>query len=361
MERKVNINSITQNMGERLIAAQLSEYKGWEVEYVDYVGADLLALDPKTKNRYAISVKTRRHKKDGDSCSLFKDKDAKKLREFAASISRENNIAIPIVAYVVVKQDYSLCSFIINLDDLDAMREEQDNEIVKYKLLHKKGTLDAHEERDYQFTYGKEQLRSIKADERICYIIRHLEPENINMKNELYKEWDDKGLFLEKDYCDNQQGDFGENYVLWLSKYYNMYSFWVKTEGVDIISVDRSNRDKQYAVSVKTFTRKITKKTSTIRYTFEQKNIKKLRKFSDESRWNMVPVVSVNFLIEDKYRAPLKIININATLDYLEYLGNKEDSIIKSSAAGITFILDIAHIAEIKKDQNLLVKEIEFK
>lgn len=359
-QKKININTITQNMGERLIAAQLTEYKNWEVEYVNYVGADLIALDKKTNRRYAISVKTRRHKNDSDSCSLFKDKDARKLREFSASFSREADVVIPIVAYVVVKKDGTLCSFIINLDDLDDMREERNNGIVKYKLLHKKGTLDAHEEKNYLFTYGREQLESIKKEKRICYIIRHLDSNNINMKNEMYREWETKEFNLKDNFYNIQQGNFGENYILWLSKYYNMHSFLIQTEGVDIISVDRNSRNNQYAVSVKTFTKKPSKKKNTIRYTFEQKNVNKLREFCSVQRWNMVPIVSVNFVIEDKFQGPRKIININTKLDYLEYLGTEKNSFIESSEKGIKYILDIERIDELKKDTNLLVKVIDF-
>lgn len=42
---KDNKNQIAQHMGERLTMFHLYHYLGWDVEYVDYVGADIIAID----------------------------------------------------------------------------------------------------------------------------------------------------------------------------------------------------------------------------------------------------------------------------------------------------------------------------
>ena len=56
-KEKDNKTAITQNMGERLTMFHLYHYLGWDVEYVDYVGADIIALDRRKNKQYAVSVK----------------------------------------------------------------------------------------------------------------------------------------------------------------------------------------------------------------------------------------------------------------------------------------------------------------
>lgn len=56
-KEKSNTEKITQNMGERMTMFFLHQYLGWEVEYVDYVGADLIALDKAKKSAMRSRLK----------------------------------------------------------------------------------------------------------------------------------------------------------------------------------------------------------------------------------------------------------------------------------------------------------------
>lgn len=358
MGRKNNVADINKGMGERMVMHQLITYKNWDAEYIDYVGADIIAIDHKTKAKYAISVKTRIHQYDDETCSLFTNKDAENLRKFATDMSREGDEYVPLVAYVVVKKNGTLCSFYIALSDLEDMRQEE--RIVKTTLKKDKNFVDRNIEQGYRFCYGDEILDEVLKDPRIGYVIRPLE------KKYMENEWGEKYIKeengLSKEYWGNQQGTFGEYLTLWQSKFHNMRSYLIQSEGVDIISCDLKNKSTQYAISVKTFSKKPTKKKNQITYVFEEKNIRHLTRFKE--KWNMIPVVSLNFVILDENKQCRKIISINAKLEYIQnsiengnlasIFTNAETK--KKEYKGIKVVLNVDELNELKDDPNIDIK-----
>lgn len=132
------MRELTQKMGTALLLFQLENYKDWDVEPSNDKHGFLIATNRNSSQKYAILVRTRNHEKDGHSCSSFTYEDAKKLRDFAG-----NNL-IPMIAYVIVKADKTICTFLIKLDDLDAMQDE--SIIIK----------ESEDKKHYLFVYGNQ-------------------------------------------------------------------------------------------------------------------------------------------------------------------------------------------------------------
>lgn len=319
-----NLSDITKNMGERLVMFQLMKYKKWDVDFVDYVGADLIALDKEKGVKYAISVKTKNHETDGHTCSLFTDKDAEYLREFAADMSDNNSVMIPLVAFVIIKLDGTICTFIVNLDDLDDLRNEGD--IVKYSskdgyyLIYGSSSnpnnLRTERGRENYEINDKEKFGKVLFEKRISHIISHLTDINISESSyDFFREWDTTNYTLTNEMRNKQQGDFGENYLTWRARDFNMRAFLVKSEGADIVLQNIKHKDKKYAVSVKTFT----KTMNNDGYEFEKKNVIHLKNYA--KKWGMTPIFSLIIIINENNIKKV-IYNINMTLEYLEKSAN---------------------------------------
>lgn len=357
--KKYNVSDINKNMGERLVMFQLMKYKNFDVDYVDYVGADLIAIDRENNKKYAISVKTKNHETDGHSCSLFKTKDAEHLRQFAESMSCGDTV-IPIVAYVIVKLDNSVCTFFISLDDLDELREE--GEIIKYSI----------KDSGYLFVYGnqsnpdnlstdkgKEKNRELDKiifervlnEKRISHIVTTLN----SMRLGDFESFSQTHSQLTQGMDNAQQGDFGENYITWRAKDFGLRAYLIKGEGVDVILQSIKDKEKRYAVSVKTFSKEIKDG-----YEFENTNVKHLEEYS--AKWNMTPVVSLLFVVKtDNIKT---VYNFNMKLEYIKVCALNEDidwvNCCKGAknTGGFRFKWDQEIIQKLKEDQNIVFTKI---
>ncbi len=95
----------------------------WAIlENLDHEGADIIATDRlDSKLRYAISVKSRRFKKD-DASIVFDLYNQNKLRTFA----REFDM-IPVVAFVLIDGECQCCDvYILKLDDFKELADDSD-------------------------------------------------------------------------------------------------------------------------------------------------------------------------------------------------------------------------------------------
>lgn len=110
------------DFGESLVAFLLGNIKGHRVAIVDHEGADIIATDRlDSKLRYAISVKSRRFKKD-DASIVFDLYNQNKLRTFA----REFDM-IPVVAFVLIDGECQCCDvYILKLDDFKQLADDSE-------------------------------------------------------------------------------------------------------------------------------------------------------------------------------------------------------------------------------------------
>lgn len=334
-DRRYNNTAINKNFGEYLIMFQLMAYRGWDVENVDYVGADLIAIDTNAtpKKRYAIQVKMRHFVTDGESNQSFTFDSEDKLRKFANSMSTEHDKMIPIVAFVNVNHDQSINTFLINLDDLSEMR--RNDEIGEVAKKHHSGIY-------YPYGYScnsKTHLYELMANPKVtCYRYR---PEFVNRP--LDREIVDEKLDYIEEYALRfrakkpseehdkiQKGTFGEWYYMIKSVASGMHPFLIQSIGADILEVDPNHKDNTCAISVKTFSKK-----EDDSYNFEKSNADKLIAFCN--KWGLQRKrVALQFLIyREKKDTDGKNVNeyylmYNFTMD-LDYLMNTENAYIKPS------------------------------
>jgi len=104
------------DFGESLVMFVVGSLKEYRVALVDHEGADLIATDRvEDGKKYAISVKSRRFKKD-DPSFVFDENNQKKLRTFAKEFDM-----IPAVAFVLMDakdEDENIDIYIMELDKL---------------------------------------------------------------------------------------------------------------------------------------------------------------------------------------------------------------------------------------------------
>ena len=349
-----NTEKITQNMGERTTMFFLHQYLEWEVEYVDYVGADLIALDKVNNKRYAISVKTRKlnEKWNGDkpiyleskSVSLFKDDDAAYLREFANDMNME-----PLVAFVIVfqkrkkeKGNNSAYLFLIGLDHLIELRDNTNFNSVNY-------TKDG-----FRLSFGNQNnaIQMLRDDPMITRFEMEITDHSIskdfgNCKTDMVGK-------LDKEYWSKQQGAFGEYLALWyLGKNNKMRGYHVDSNGADLILIDTENKKDQYAVSVKTFTYQ-NKRC----YEFEAKHKNNLIEFA--KKWSdpfitepMEPMICFNLVCPDK------IYLIAFTIDHVKDIQKQGANYIDFNKSGSIIIrYSDEMLNRIKMDDEIIFKEI---
>lgn len=353
-----NETYVKKEFGESLVMFQLMAYKGWDVENIDYVGVDLIAIDTKTQKRYAIQVKLRQFGIDeGETNSNFTFDSEMKLRTFSERMSAIGTRMIPIVAFVNINRDQSINTILVNLDDLVEMRMEQaDNGITQSDSKSKKGyicntntklseLINDHRVTCYRYvpqfvdnsldgpldenlpivdeTYNefkkeKEINEKKKKEKRIQkYIKDGTEENNIIEKNE-------DSLIKHQTV---QKGIFGEWYYMFKELTRGNHPFLIQSIGADVLSLN-SNTNELSAISVKTFSKK-----ENDAYTFELSNEENLKLFCE--KWGIAPCnrkVAFQFLIyRDKIKdgkilfdnqgVPVKeyymMYNFEMTLDYL--------------------------------------------
>lgn len=266
-----NATEINKNMGERLVMHMLMTYWNWDVEIVDYIGADLIAIDNASREKYAISVKTRDLSRESQTNSHFKERDYKYLCEFSSDMSKVfRDEMIPLIAFVMLTKSGHMLLLLINAYDFNDMNKE--NKIVK----------------NYHFNVGDESIKQLFEDERVSYL--DMEIKKPIEKRKLNRKANSIGSGLEQQNWKRQMGSFGEHYFAMKASANGLRAFVVNSIGADIILVDPKNEYKGYAVSVKTFT-----KEERDSYSFEQKNVNHLLQFAE--KWNLVPIVALQFMI----------------------------------------------------------------
>lgn len=365
--QKNNVASITQHMGERLTMFHLYHYLDWDVEYVDYVGADIIAIDHCQQKKYAISVKTRKmsEKWNGNkvtpesrSVTSFRDTDAMLLRCFANDMGME-----ALVAYVVVfqsigkeKGNNSAFLFLIGLDDLEDMRDDSS---INYVMAHTDQQTTGF---SLRFGGGKESLlNQLCSDSRITWfkmeITDHQIAKSLNSKHKITND------HLISEHWNKQQGTFGENLALWnLGKNHDMRGFHVDSVGADIMLLDSKNvndYNEQYAVSVKTFTYDKSRY-----YQFEKTNEEKLIAYS--KRWTLDKTESVtmnsmicfNCVRYNEENKVCKIYMIAFNISHVDKISHKK--YIYRTSGGITIRYDDESINEMKNDPGIIFDEIDF-
>ncbi len=374
---KDNVSKIAQNFGERLTMFHLYHYLGWDVEYVDYVGADIMAIDRETKRRYAISVKTRKmnEKWEGDkvfpesrSFTLFRNKDAQYLREFANDMDME-----PLVAFVVVFQrknktrgNNSAYLFLIGLDDLEDMRDKTSYVWTHEEKEDKSGNVDV----GFSLRFGDRDeatLHALCEDERVTWFQMEINDHQIANSYNLNPKITQQQLSSE--HWSKQQGTFGEYLALWhLGKNHKIRGYHVDSVGADLVLIDSDNpsdENEQYAVSVKTFTYDAKQPS----YQFEKANETKLLQYA--KKWgrigSMLPMICFNCIrygespigekrIEKIYMMAFLISHV----DELMKQGCKSYIYRTDKSDIITIKYDDEALEKIKKDPEIVFSEIDF-
>lgn len=276
-----NSKEINKNMGERLVMHLLMTYYDWNVFYVDYVGADLLAIDLKKEHsqRYAISVKMRDITRESQSVTSFNFNDYENLCAFANSVQKTYEpCVIPLLAYVILTKSGHLYILFINAHDFNDMRNEgivKDAQAGGYSL-----NVGTEKVEELGITY----IQRILQDDRVAYF--DLEMNNIKIKPtfDYNKKHEYENKFLMKDNWRNELGKLGESFVSFLSNARGRHSFWVNSEGIDHMMVDANDSNKQYGVSVKSAIAKDS-------FRFEAKDVINLEKVARD--WNITPEIAI--------------------------------------------------------------------
>jgi Holliday junction resolvase len=134
------------DFGEGLVTYALIR-KGYEVAYVDHVGADLIA--EKDGKRYAISVKFRLFRKGSKESRMItvNNDDIEKLENFSKQFGM-----IPVFAQAVsIVDDEKIHLFIISVEDLKNMLKPT-----------KKG---------YSLRFGRKNILNLINDNRVEYCL----------------------------------------------------------------------------------------------------------------------------------------------------------------------------------------------
>jgi Holliday junction resolvase-like predicted endonuclease len=96
IEKSSRHQKIIGNLGEHLVCNWLSR-SGFEVAIVDHTGIDLIAYDPKSKQRMGITVKSRtRDRRERESVNVFNNRknDREKVRTVCEAFGCEPWIAV---------------------------------------------------------------------------------------------------------------------------------------------------------------------------------------------------------------------------------------------------------------------------
>ena len=414
---------VKKEFGENLVMFQLMTYKGWDVENVDYVGVDLIAIDTNVEEHtcYAIQVKLRQFGKDKngndetETNSSFTFDSEMKLRAFADKMSLNGKIVIPVVAYVNINCDQSINTILVNVDDLSEMRREmgQENGITEGErgyICHTDAMIEKllEDPRVTSYRYvpefrdnrldglasEKEKTIDIKYNKYITEK-KNAEREKVFKRTKKYNTAsvvEEKDIKNEKDglvkHQTVQKGTFGEWYYMFKEIARGNHPFLVQSVGVDILSLE-NNTNKLSAISVKTFSKK-----ENDAYTFELSNEYNMRDFCD--KWEIEPenrIVALQFLIYrekvengeiifDEQGMPqkeyYKMYNFEMNLDY--FTKTAEDNFMRRSwdaSAGKYLMLSISeknnscrtgyrinwgydNLEQIMADKNITFNEVYF-
>lgn len=279
-----NATDINKNMGESLVMHLLMTYYDWQVLKVDYVGADLMALDVKSGKKYAISVKTRDITRESQSVTSYTEQDYKKLCSFTNLMNKNGeHDVIPLVSYVILTKSGHLYCLVINAHDFDAMREE--------------GIVDYGKNGGYSLNVGTTawdfdvtRIERLLQDDRIAYFdfeVKDMKIAKTNFESQIYNT-SDSDLLIGN--WNKELGNLGETFVAFLSNMRGRHSFWVNSIGIDHMMVDMNDSGLQYGVSVKS----AMKPTE---YRFEAKDACNLEYVT--KCWGITPEIAIIAMVEN--------------------------------------------------------------
>lgn len=375
--RQKNHNKISnqsgQNgtFGEHLVMFQLGIYKNMSIAHVDYVGADLIAINlDNPDEKIAISVKTRRiGKTESLSCSLFTDNDEKHLSAFSNDMKMQ-----PMVAYVLSVQneansDETVHTFIFTLDDLCRMKDDISIKYVNQFIK----TKDNKKIYGTRFSFGPEHIEEILSNPEISHIQMDINAKincwgdnrnHVNIGENLAIEAE-----LQKDSWEKQFGNFGEFLTTWIfGPIKGWRTYHIDHIGADIIAFDKHDISIKYALSVKSKTKKTSfdgrsknmkkKLPPVFRYNFTKKDIDNLMEFSNT--WNMVPMVTFIFfeINPPELNETNKLHVFSMTLDYMEKSSKALEPITipnfrYSAENSITFSCNESDLRQVKDNENI--------
>lgn len=131
IEKSSRHQKIIGNMGEHLVCNWLSR-SGFEVAVVDHTGIDLIAYDPRSKQRMGITVKSRtRDLRETESVNVFNNrkKDRERVRDVCEAFGCQPWIAV----YVETRNFADL--FMTSLTNYDAKyRTREGKKVDDWKM-----------------------------------------------------------------------------------------------------------------------------------------------------------------------------------------------------------------------------------
>lgn len=378
---KYNSTYVNKEFGEHLVMFQLMSYKGWDVENVDYVGVDLIAIDKKTGVRYAIQVKLR-HFSDSESSSNsdFTYNSEKSLRSFANAMSTGENIMIPLVAFVNIGKNQCINTVIVALADLIRLsKESYKNGLEETEFGYRCNTGELlnrllAEDCVTSYRYYPKFKEGVVEEEKP--LIKDETCETKLEKIDCYTYYDEKDTLV--GHGKVQMGTFGEWYYMLRSLTDGYHPFLIQSEGVDILKLKEASIENQIsAVSIKTFS-----KREWDSYNLEIKNEKYINEFCD--KWSVSEanrLISLQFLIyKDVFENNILIegkkdyymmYTFEMTLDYLVksannenipyiYISKKKDSNSKDNITGYTLNWKSDNLDKIMEDDNISFNKVYF-
>lgn len=297
------------DFGEQLVITMLGRIAKYSVAQVDHEGADLIAVDPESNKRYAISVKSAQFGPEESESKAFKIKDQVKLCVYAKEMD-----LIPAVAMIFIPRDFAFIDlYMVTLDHLrelaDKGNKNAKESTIKFDLrtggirinnyalgAGESNTYNEKKSKRFKFLHNNEYIKHIRMDvhNRDNFLEGlHSCDDGMGVRSiqELVKEMQYKDGNLSR-----QLGDLGENLLMMLLGQQKGY----KVSRVDHVGADLIATDKQgikYAISVKT--RQAESYTFNERYTSTsvknpKRGLSKLDEFA--TKYNMIPVIAYLFI-----------------------------------------------------------------
>jgi len=159
IEKSSRHQKIIGNLGEQLVCNWLSR-SGFEVSIVDHTGIDVIAYNPRTKERLGITVKsrTRNPGKEKTSVNLFSYRKGKNDRQKVIDACKAFGCEPWIAVYVETTDCADL--FLTSLENYDSeYRGSKENVIDNWKM-------------------GPKHLEAYDKDDKVMHLYLKLEGKN---------------------------------------------------------------------------------------------------------------------------------------------------------------------------------------
>lgn len=354
---RYNESTINGDMGEYLVQHQLMTYYHWDVERVDYIGADLIAVDVQSEKnqRYAISVKTRDLRWESDTFSSFKYEDKEKLLAFASDFRNSlfDEEMIGLVAIVAVlppkKEDFDketktfvterreerymgdIYTLLLNVEDIDDLISELFDKAKEYVVKRKDNR------KTWTFNLNKDTLFNYIRESKYVNYFRM----PLLWKNQYeYKNKATNERVLNNEHYSKIEQDFLTSHYVWKKQLCGVRAFSVKGEGVNVIEINKSSNN-SYATLVKhpdlkgythkdKFSRKRLFKKDELRRLRQEKGVYKITHEEIElletfaQKWKMIPKIVLYIVVE--HNDEHQVYNMEYSLrEFRELSSNRRD------------------------------------